>query len=162
MPEVGDPAPDFTLEDQSGRMVRLSEQRGKPVVIYFYPADFTPGCAVETRAFAKQSPKFTSRNALVLGVSRQGKASHHKFAESCGAEFPLLADVEGEVSAAYGVNRRSGLAQRVTVLVAPDGTIAGMYRNEILPWRHVTWSLKELDRIQRSAGPVDASGGAGS
>ncbi len=101
--QVGDKAPDFTLPDDSGREVSLSGLKGRPVVLYFYPKDATPGCTKEACDFTALLPRFKTAGAAVLGVSRDGVESHRKFKEKHGLAFPLLSDADGTVTEAYGV-----------------------------------------------------------
>ena len=99
----GTPAPDFTLPDQSGNPVRLSDFRGKTVVLYFYPKDNTPGCTRQACAFAAAYEAFRSRNAVVIGVSKDSTASHQRFAAKYDLPFVLLSDPERQAIEAYGV-----------------------------------------------------------
>ena len=99
----GTPAPDFTLPDQSGNPVRLSDFRGKTVVLYFYPKDNTPGCTRQACAFAAAYEDFKTLDAVVIGVSKDSEASHRKFAEKYGLPFILLSDPELKAIQAYGV-----------------------------------------------------------
>jgi thioredoxin-dependent peroxiredoxin len=103
--EQGEPAPDFELQTDRGEPLRLSAQRGKPVVLYFYPKDDTPGCTVEACAFRDRRPELAERGALVLGVSPDGVASHAKFRDKFSLDFPLLADPDHKVAEAYGAWR---------------------------------------------------------
>ena len=101
----GQPAPDFELLDDKGEPTRLSAQRGRPVVLYFYPQDDTPGCTVEACAFRDRRPELAARGALVLGVSPDGVASHAAFRDKFALDFPLLADPDHQVAEAYGAWR---------------------------------------------------------
>ena len=103
MVEVGQPAPDFTLHDQSGAEVTLSKLQGKPVVLYFYPRDNTPGCTNEACAFRDARKDYEKVGAKVLGVSPDSVTSHQKFAEKFALPFTLLADTEKAVCEQYGV-----------------------------------------------------------
>ncbi|TMK75566.1 MAG: peroxiredoxin, partial [Actinobacteria bacterium] len=103
MVEEGKPAPDFELATDSGERVKLSDFRGKPVVLYFYPKDDTPGCAVEACGFRDAYSEFEKRGAVVLGVSPDDEASHFKFKQKYELPFTLLADSEHTASEAYGV-----------------------------------------------------------
>lgn len=146
----GEPAPDFELPDQAGEPVRLSSLRGRPVVLYFYPADFTIGCTMETRGFAKRWDEFADRDAVILGVSAQDTESHRGFAADCGiptgaaGRFRLLSDRRREVMRAYGVLGPHGLARRVTFVIGPDGLVRDVYGSEILFTRHVSRALAAL------------------
>ena len=103
MVEVGQPAPDFTLQDQDGHAVTLSAFRGSPVVLYFYPKDDTPGCTTEACAFRDAEAAYKAAGARVIGVSPDGVKSHRKFADKHRLPFTLVADTERKVCEAYGV-----------------------------------------------------------
>ena len=130
MVEEGQQAPDFDLAAGEGERVRLSELRGKPVVLYFYPKDDTPGCTAEACQFRDQYGEFQARGAVVLGVSPDDEASHGRFREKYGLPFPLLADPDHAVAEAYDVWREKknygktymGIL-RSTFVIGADGTI---------------------------------------
>ena len=103
MLNAGDRAPEFTLKDKNGNDVRLSDFIGKRVVLYFYPKDNTPGCTRQACAFAGAYGQFQEKGTEVIGISRDGIASHVKFAEKHGLPFVLLSDPELEAIRAYGV-----------------------------------------------------------
>ena len=103
MLQVGDLAPDFALSDQEGRTVRLSDFRGKKVVVYFYPKDNTPGCTRQACAFAESYKEFEKMGAVVIGISKDSEASHNKFAEKYNLPFILLSDHELTAIKAYEV-----------------------------------------------------------
>lgn len=102
MLELGTVAPDFELPDQDGVMHRLSDYRGRKVVLYFYPRDNTAGCTKQACGFAERYPQFAEKGAVVLGVSKDSVASHKRFREKYGLPFTLLADPEHAVIEAYG------------------------------------------------------------
>jgi peroxiredoxin len=102
MPEVGKPAPDFTLPSQDGTPVKLSDFKGKWVVLYFYPKDFTGGCTLEAQNFQKDLAKFKAEKAVVLGVSVDSVSSHQAFCTKESLEFKLLADLDGLKKAKKG------------------------------------------------------------
>lgn len=102
MLEVGQKAPDFTLPNQNGEMVKLSDFLGKKVVLYFYSKDNTSGCTKQACAFAENYPSFEEKNAVVIGVSRDSQASHVKFAEKYNLPFILLSDPDAAVTDLYG------------------------------------------------------------
>ena len=102
MLEVGTKAPDFTLQDQHGSLVSLSDFQGKKVVLYFYPKDNTPGCTRQAVAFAANYESFKSADAVVIGISKDSVASHLKFAEKYDLPFVLLSDPDHAVIEAYG------------------------------------------------------------
>ncbi|MCI5556955.1 thioredoxin-dependent thiol peroxidase [bacterium] len=126
----GTPAPDFTLPDQSGNPVRLSDFRGKTVVLYFYPKDNTPGCTRQACAFAAAYEAFRSRNAVVIGVSKDSTASHQRFAAKYDLPFVLLSDPERQAIEAYGVWQEKKMCGKVsmgvvrsTYVIDGDGVI---------------------------------------
>jgi len=126
----GDPAPAFSAASNGGGQVSLSDLRGKNVVLYFYPKDDTPGCTKEACAFRDQFAAFQRRGAMVLGVSTDPVKAHDKFVEKFKLPFPLLADPEKKIVAAYGVwgekrfmGRQYLGTHRVTFLIGPDGCI---------------------------------------
>ena len=134
--EVGRKAPAFSLKDQSGEARRLSDYAGRPVVLYFYPKDDTPGCTKEACAFTDNLPKFKSSKAAVLGVSILDEKSKAKFAGKYKIGFPLLADAEHEVSEKYGTwqkKSRYGRSYmgivRTTFLIDGDGKVAKRWDN---------------------------------
>jgi peroxiredoxin Q/BCP len=129
--EPGRKAPAFSLKDQHGKTHRLSDYDGRPVVLYFYPKDDTPGCTKEACAFRDNLPKFKPSKAAILGVSILDEGSKARFAEKYGLNFPLLADQDHEVADKYGAwQKRSmygrsymGIA-RTTYLIDSSGKVA--------------------------------------
>ena len=115
MLEVGMKAPEFTLEDQNGNAVSLSDFAGKKVVLYFYPKDNTPGCTRQACAFAAAYEGFKAKDVVVVGVSKDSVASHRKFAEKHGLPFVLLADPELQAIQAYGVWQEKKLYGKVSM-----------------------------------------------
>ncbi|GAA0584113.1 thioredoxin-dependent thiol peroxidase [Caenispirillum bisanense] len=131
---VGAPAPDFTLPTDGGGSVTLSELRGKPVVLYFYPKDDTPGCTTEACDFRDAEPDFSGASAVVIGISKDPVAKHDKFKAKHGLTFPLASDADGDVCERYGVWKEKSMygktflgIERTTVLVAADGTVARVW-----------------------------------
>lgn len=126
--KVGDPAPDFTLPDENGNPVSLSDFRGKRVVIFFYPRDNTPGCTAQACGFRDEFGVVQDKNAVILGISSQGKKSHQSFKNKYSLPFPLLSDEDHEVSIKYGVwgeKRFMGMliTNRSHFVVGPDGIL---------------------------------------
>ena len=115
MLEVGTLAPDFTLPDQDGTAHRLSDYRGKKVILYFYPRDNTPGCTRQAQAFARSHGAFQEKNTVVIGVSRDSAASHLKFAQKYDLPFVLLSDPELQAIHAYGVWQEKKLYGKVSM-----------------------------------------------
>ena len=129
--DPGKKAPAFSLRDQHSRTHRLSDYAGRPLVLYFYPKDDTPGCTKESCEFRDLLPKFTTSNAAVLGISILDETSKARFAEKFRLTFPLLADADHEIADRYGAwQKRSmygrsfmGIA-RTTYLIGTDGKVA--------------------------------------
>ena len=131
MLEVGQIAPEFSLQDQDGQMRALVDARGRWVVVYFYPKDDTPGCTKEACAFRDGLPRFDGLNAVVWGVSADDEKAHRKFADKFDLNFPLLVDPDKAVLEAYGAwvekslyGKRYMGVQRITYLIDPDGKVA--------------------------------------
>jgi thioredoxin-dependent peroxiredoxin len=129
--DVGAMAPSFTLNDQHGQAHHLADYRGRWVILYFYPKDDTPGCTKEACQFRNRTEEFHRRNAVVLGISPDTEASHHKFAQKFTLPFTLLADPGAAVCGRYGVWREKSMygrkylgVVRTTYLIRPDGRIA--------------------------------------
>lgn len=128
--EVGKKAPAFTLESSDGGKVKLSDQAGKVVVVYFYPRDNTPGCTVEAQEFSAAIPQLQKLGAVVYGISKDTIASHCKFRDKYGLAFPLLTDADGKVMEAYGAwgdkvmygKKMKGII-RSTVVIGKDGKV---------------------------------------
>jgi len=134
--EPGKKAPAFTLRDQHQKTHRLSDYAGRPVVLYFYPKDDTPGCTKETCDFRDKLPRFNSAKAAVFGVSILDEASKARFAEKYDVTFPLLADADHAVAEKYGVWQQKSLYGRkfmgnvrTTYLIGPDGKVAKRWDN---------------------------------
>ncbi len=130
MLEVGMKAPEFTLQNQNGESVSLSDFLGKRVVLYFYPKDHTPGCTRQACAFAGAYAEFERRGVVVIGVSRDSASSHAKFAEKNNLPFILLADPDREAIEAYGVWQEKKMCGKVsmgvvrtTYLINAEGVI---------------------------------------
>ena len=115
MLEVGMKAPEFTLPDQNGRDVSLSDFLGKRVVLYFYPKDNTPGCTRQARAFAQHNAAFEAMGVAVIGVSKDSVASHERFAQRFSLPFTLLSDPELQAITAYGVWQEKKLYGKVSM-----------------------------------------------
>ena len=133
--QIGDPAPAFSLPDQKGEAVSLSDLRGRRVVIYFYPKDDTPGCTKEACNFRDQWSAFEQHNIAVLGISKDGAASHSKFINKYELPFTLLTDAEpcpvAESYGSYGLKKFMGREymgmMRHTFVVDPEGNIERIY-----------------------------------
>jgi peroxiredoxin Q/BCP len=152
--EEGKKAPGFNLKDQHDTGHRLADYAGRPLVLYFYPKDDTPGCTTEACAFRDLLPKFKPSKAAVLGVSILDEASKAKFAGKYDLTFPLLADADHEVAEKYGVwqkKSRYGRSYmgvvRTTFLIGPDGKIAKRWDNVKVDGHadEVLQAVKDLD-----------------
>ena len=124
---VGAPAPDVEGVAQTGEKVKLSELRGKPVVVYFYPKDNTPGCTIEAQEIRDLWQEIGGAGAVVIGVSTDDAASHQKFAADHALPFLLLPDPSGAIAQSFGVPLVNGRARRVTFVIGKDGKIAEVF-----------------------------------
>ena len=115
MLKIGTEAPDFTLPDQNGTMHKLSDYRGKKVILYFYPKDNTSGCTKEACGFAERYPQFQEKDAVILGVSKDSVASHKKFEQNYQLPFTLLSDENKEVLQKYEVWKEKNMYGRKTM-----------------------------------------------
>ena len=149
-PEVGQPAPGFSMPDQYMKTHSLDKYQGKWVVVYFYPKDDTPGCTTEACNFRDDIFKLRAMDAEVLGVSLDSTESHARFAEKYGLPFPLLSDAAGETAEQYGcLTEWKGMtiAARHTFIIDPGGNIAKIYR-EVDPDTHSAQVLADLASLQ--------------
>jgi thioredoxin-dependent peroxiredoxin len=123
--KVGDMAPDFALPDEHGNVVRLSDLRGRRVVVYFYPMDDTPGCTKQACDFRDAYPQITEQNAVVLGISPDSETSHQAFKSKFDLPFTLLVDADHKVADAYGTwNEERGYPRRSHFVVDEQGRLA--------------------------------------
>ncbi len=152
MIEEGDPAPDFELEADSGDTVRLTDLRGRRVILFFYPKDDTSGCTKEACGFRDGLPDFESLDAAVLGVSPDGVTSHQRFRDKYDLNFPLLVDSDHAVAEAYGAWGQKKLygreyegILRSTFVIDPEGRIERVYAN-VRPADHAEQVLDHLSQ----------------
>jgi len=153
-PSLGTSAPDFTLKSQDGKSLSLHDFRGKWVVLYFYPKDFTSGCTREAHNFQRDLHQFEQKNAIILGVSGQDEVTHQKFCVKEGLSFRLLADTNFQASSAYGsvVNLGIGrLSARHTFLIDPSGVVRKTYLT-VNPEKHSAEVLADLSQLQQANG----------
>lgn len=144
----GDPAPDFTLHDQNGKEVKLSDHRGKPVVLYFYPKDDTPGCTAESCAFRDSYEDFKDIGAEVIGISSDSAESHSKFAAKYSLPFVLLSDRGGKVRKSFGVPTTFGLLPgRVTYVLDKDGVVQKVFNSQFNPKKHIDEARRVLAKL---------------
>jgi peroxiredoxin Q/BCP len=152
---VGDKAPQFTLNDADGNKVKLSNFKGKKLVLYFYPKDLTPGCTVEACAFRDDIGALKKLGAVVLGVSADSEKTHGKFRAKHNLNFPLLADVNHEVSEHYGAWQEKSMygrkywgIARITYIIDEKGKVAKAYE-KVKPAGHseeVIEAIKSMDK----------------
>ena len=150
-PVAGTSAPDFSLTTSDGSQVSLKDYRGKWVVLYFYPKDFTSGCTMEARNFQRDLAKFEQSGAVVLGVSVDTAQSHKDFCTKEGLNFKLLADPDAKVSTEYGSvmdYKGEKLAARNTFIINPNGEIAKVYTG-VKPADHSEQVLKDLAELKK-------------
>ncbi len=147
-PAAGAQAPEFTLPAQDGKPVSLRDYRGKWVVLYFYPKDFTGGCTLEARGFQKNLKRFDAAKAVVLGVSVDSAKSHKEFCSKEGLNFKLLSDADAKVSELYGsLMVGSRMSARNTFLISPKGAVAKAYL-KVTPDGHPEEVLEALAALQ--------------
>ena len=135
---VGEPAPDFSARTTDGQVLTLSQLRGRPVVIYFFPHAFTPGCTAETRRFRDNYDDLRRYGVEVIGISTDDHEKQCKFAQAEKVKFPLIGDKNAEIQTLYGVKRpilKSN--RRVTYIIDEEGSIAAMFHHEFQVLRHM-------------------------
>lgn len=149
MLQAGEKAPDFLLADSDGRMRQSDEWRGSWLILYFYPRDDTPGCTAEAKAFNARLPELAALKTQVVGISVDNVDSHRTFASRFGLNFPLLADIDGQVSRRYGALNDFAIikfAKRHTFLIDPAGRIAKVY-HDVEPSLHAGEVIADLKRL---------------
>ena len=149
-PAIGTAAPDFTLNSQENKAVSLHDFKGKWVVLYFYPKDFTTGCTVEAHNFQRDLAQYEQKNAVILGVSVQDEDSHQKFCTKEGLSFKLLADTKQQVSAQYDsvmTYNDAKFSARHTFLIDPQGNVQKVWL-EVKPDKHSEEVLAALSQLQ--------------
>ena len=159
MPAAGTAAPEFTLTTGEGKQTSLSDYRGKWVVLYFYPKDFTSGCTVEAHNFQRDLPKYEQAGAVILGVSVDTPESHKGFCAKEGLAFTLLADPDAKVTIAYGSKmdyKGETYAERNTFLIDPKGTIARVF-TKVDPAVHSADVLAAIKALKGTT-PAGAAG----
>src|SRR5467141_2885695 len=151
-PAAGAAAPDFSLPTSDGSQVSLKDFKGKWVVLYFYPKDFTSGCTMEAKNFQRDLTKYDQTSATILGVSVDSAQSHKDFCAKEGLNFKLLADPDAKVSAEYGSTmdyKGAKMAARNTFIIDPQGKIAKVYTG-VKPAEHSEQVLKDLAELKKS------------
>lgn len=153
MIRIGEPAPDFEAKTSDGRTLRLSALRGKPVVLYFFPKAFTPGCSAEASLFREHYPEITACGAEVIGISTDDLATQCAFAEKTGANFPMVGDEDGKLAESFDVLWPFfRMARRVTFVIDAQGLIQGVFHNELRIQHHVQTVVQTLKRMTRAEG----------
>ena len=149
-PDAGSPAPQFTMKSQEGTPVSLKDFRGRWVVLYFYPKDFTAGCTLEAHNFERDLAEYQKRNAVIVGVSVDDTNSHKQFCVKEGLSFKLLSDTDHNVSKEYGTLTEMGFphAARNTFLISPDGKIARVFE-DVKPAEHSAQVLAAISELQK-------------
>lgn len=150
-PSVGSLAPEFTLTSQEGAPVSLKDYRGKWVVLYFYPKDFTSGCTIEAHNFQRDLAQYQQKNVVILGVSVDSADSHKQFCAKEGLNFKLLADADHKVSTTYDSVMNFGavqVASRHTFIINPEGKIVKVF-TEVKPNEHSAEVLSTLAELQK-------------
>lgn len=153
LPQVGQSAPAFRLQDQNGKWHTPADHRGRWVVLYFYPKDFTPGCTTEVCTFRDDVAKLRQAGADVLGVSLDDVKSHADFAAKYHVPFPLLSDADSTTAQAYGVlASKIGFkyARRTTFLIDPNGKVAKVYQ-DVDPEKNSGQVLADLASLKASS-----------
>lgn len=146
---VGDRAPDFTLPGTGGREYSLSEFLGRPIVLVFYPGDDTPVCTKQLNAYNDDLGRFEELDAQIIGISAQGVESKEEFAGKYGFEFPLVADVDKEVAAAYGTLGPIGFPRRSIFIIDREGIIRYAHKAMAgLTFRPVEELVGELEKLR--------------
>jgi peroxiredoxin Q/BCP len=151
VPAVGAAAPTFTLVNNEGKQVSLNDYKGKWVVLYFYPKDFTSGCTLEAHNFQRDLAKYDAAKAVILGVSVDTADSHKEFCAKEGLNFKLLSDPDAKVSEQYGsVMEYNGakLSARNTFIIDPQGKVAKVFE-KVNPTKHSDEVLAALTALQK-------------
>jgi peroxiredoxin Q/BCP len=143
---VGALAPDFSALDQHARPFRLSEQRGRPVVVFFYPRDFTPACTAQSCAFRDAYAELAGTGAVVVGVSGDSDESHAKFAARHALPYALISDADGSIRKAWGVPRSAFglLPGRVTYVLDATGVVRMVFSSQLRAGEHAQRALRAV------------------
>ena len=154
----GDLAPDFSLQDQEGKQVSLKDYKGKNIVLYFYPKDFSPGCTKEACTFRDKYEEFTDLGAIVVGISGDSVESHKRFLNEYLLPFTLLSDVDGRVRKLYGATKLWGVFPgRFTFVIDGTGVIRYIFSSETNMEKHVQETLKVLKSYNMRSNDSDGS-----
>ncbi len=144
---AGTPAPDFNAKNQNGKDVKLSDFKGKFLLLFFYPKDDTPGCTMEACSFRDSHSELKKLNTVILGISRQNSESHKKFIAKHQLPFDLLIDEDGSLAKKFGVGTMPivGFHQRKSVLIGPDGKVMKFYES-VDPSRHTAEVIEDIKK----------------
>jgi peroxiredoxin Q/BCP len=152
MLKVGDLAPDFNAETTAGKPLRLSELRGRRVVLFFFPKAFTTGCTIETRAFRDHYSELAALGAEVVGVSVDRNDVQCEFANKEGVKFPMIGDDSRELGKSFDVLwPLLNVSQRVTYVIGPDGRIEAVFHHELLVGKHLQGVQQHLRAKARTS-----------
>ncbi|MDT7876368.1 MAG: peroxiredoxin [Sulfolobaceae archaeon] len=143
--KIGDQAPDFEGVTEEGKVIRLSDFKGKYVILYFYPKDDTPGCRAEALSFKENFGELTKLNAVIIGVSADSPESHKKFKEKYGLPFILVSDEENKIRELYGA-KGFLLPPRITFVIDPEGKIIHIYSSQMNPTSHVKEAVEVIKK----------------
>ncbi|MFA6094700.1 MAG: peroxiredoxin [Candidatus Paceibacterota bacterium] len=146
MLKIGTKAPDFTLRDKDGNEHSLSQYKGLPVLVYFYPKDETPGCVKEALSIKKEWDNYLDHGVMVLGISPDSEENHQKFSDNHSIPFPLLSDSNKKTISEYDALDAVGKTQRISYLINPNGEIVRVYSN-IKPEEHGTQVLQDVHTL---------------
>jgi peroxiredoxin len=153
------PAPSFEARTTDGKTVRLSDFRGRPLVLYFFPRAFTPGCTRQAHLFREAHPDILAAGAQVLGVSTDDHQTQCDFAESVGATFPMVGDADGELARRYDVVwPMLKLVQRVTFVIDAEGIVRGIFHHELRIAQHTRSVLQALRTLKPGTPPGERTG----
>lgn len=155
-PQIGDPAPAFTLPDADGVAVSLADLLGHgPLVLFFYPQDDTPGCTVEACSFRDSHQDFVTAGAAVAGISRDDAASHTRFAQKYSLPFRLLSDPTGKVHDSYGVKRRIGglVRDRISFVIDRTGVVRLTFDSKVRFADHSSLALQTVRALASAPSP---------
>jgi peroxiredoxin Q/BCP len=149
---AGSVAPDLSAPDQSGKVRRIQEEHGHPLVVYFYPKDGTPGCTREACAFRDAWERYQKAGVQIYGVSSDDRKSHEQFAKEQHLPFPIVADPGHAWSSAFGVPTRVGIDARVSFLIDPSGKVAKVYP-DVDPGIHADDVLRDAAALGKAPSP---------
>ena len=158
MLKVGERAPDFTATSTDNRTIRLSDLKGRHVVLFFFPKAFTTGCTIESKQFRDVYPVIQRLHGEVIGISIDKHETQCDFAASLGTGYPMVGDERGELSKLFEVVRPIlGVARRVTYVIDDQGVIQGVFSHELLVTKHIDNVLDCLQKLERERGRAQSA-----